>query len=160
MRLVYTQEKGLVEKLQGEGVELNGNIVDGAYKKVFYHTATSGNTVLTVADSGCVVSVSANAAAQKILVPLATAAPGFRFSVTLTGVPVNDLDIEETTTTNNFITINNVGGSNTDGLTGNQTLRIDVSAPTVAGDMLECYSDGVNYIVHSQTASPAGILAV
>jgi len=158
-KLRYTDTKGLYE-VTGEGVDLGGNIVRGGTAKVYSHTASSGNLTLTPADSGCFVTVAGNASGQKILLPLASVVPGFHCTIMLTAVPGNDLDVEETSTTNNFITLNIVGGANTDGLSGNQTLRFDVSAPSVAGDMATLYSDGVNYIVNSQSTNTVAILAV
>ena len=155
-KVSYSSSKGLSQEA-GSGVGLGGGVLQGGVAKVIAHTASTGDLTLTASDSGCMVTVSGNASGQKILVPLATAAPGFRFSVMLTAVPANDLDIEETTTTNNFITMNIVGSANTDGLTGNQTLRFDRSANTI-GDVAEVYSDGVNYIVTSQTTTASGIL--
>ncbi len=157
-QVIYTSKKGLYQQA-GTGVSLSGNTMTGGLAKVYTHTATSGDLTLTTSDSGCMVTVSGNASGQKIKVPLATAAPGFRFTVMLTAVPANDLDIEETTTTNNFITINIVGGANSDGLTGNQTLRFDRSENAI-GDIAVVYSDGVNYIVTSQTTTASAILAV
>tara|TARA_R100000808_G_scaffold25097_1_gene61925 strand:+ start:53232 stop:53720 length:489 start_codon:yes stop_codon:yes gene_type:complete len=159
VKVKYSSKKGLYTQA-GTGIDFGNTVVKGGTAKVFSHTATSGDLTLGAGDSGCIVSVSGNAASQKIKLPLASAVPGFHCSIMLTAVPGNDLDVEETTTTNNFITINIVGGANSDGLTGNQTLRFDVSAPSVAGDMATLYSDGTNYIVTSQSTNANAILAV
>jgi len=158
-KVKYTSAKGLYQ-VGGSGVELTGNILQGDVAKVYSHTAASGNLTLTTADSGCFITVAGNASGIKILLPLASAAPGFHCTIMLTANPANDLDVEETTATNNFITINIVGGAVSDGLTGNQTLRFDRSVPNVAGDMATIYSDGTQYIVNSQSTNASAILAV
>ena len=158
-KVTYTSTKGLVQE-GGTGVALSGTEGSGDLAKVYSHTATSGTLTLTTADSGCFVTVSGNALSQKILLPLATAAPGFHCTIMLTANPGVDLDVEETTTTNNFITINIAGSAVSDGLTGNQTLRFDRSVPNAAGDIAAIYSDGVNYIVNSQSTTADAILAV
>ena len=158
-KLSYTSEKGLIEE-PGGGVHINGNTFQGGTAKVFTHTAASSNLTLTTSDSGAFITVSGNASGVKILLPLATAAPGFHCTIMLTANPANNLEVEETTATNNFITMNIVGSANTDGLTGNQTLRFARGTPNVAGDMAYIYSDGVNYIVESQSTNASAILAV
>ena len=158
-KLIIDSSKGLYQST-GTGVEVNGITAVGDVMKVYSHTASTGDLTLTTADSGCFVTVAGNAASQKINLPLATAAPGFHCTIMLTADPGNDLDVEETTKTNDFITINRVGGAVSDGLTGNTALRFDVSTPSVAGDIATIYSDGVSYIVSSQSTTAAAILAV
>ncbi len=158
-KVSYSAKKGLVQE-SGTGVNIGGNVFQGAPSKVFTHTASSSNLTLTPSDSGAFITVAGNASGVKILLPIASETPGFHCTIMLTANPANDLDVEETTATNNFITMNIVGGANTDGLTGNQTLRFDRSLPNAAGDIANIYSDGVNYIVDSQSTGASAILAV
>lgn len=155
-RVTYTAAKGLFQEA-GSDVELSGNILQGDVAKVYEHTATSGNTVLTAADSGCFVTISGNAAAQTMTFPNAADAPGWHCTLMATDSIANVMD-STADSSKEFVTINIVGGSNSDGLAGNSQLRITTSL--AAGDVAHLYSDGTQYIVNSQSTTAGVWIAV
>jgi hypothetical protein len=155
-KVIYTAAKGLFQEA-GSNVELNGNILQGDVAKVYEHTVTSGNTVLTAADSGCFVTISGNALGQTMTFPDAADAPGWHCTLMATDTIANIMD-STADSASEFVTINIVGSSNSDGLTGNSQLRITTNL--VAGDIAEMYSDGTQYIVNSQSTTAGVFVAV
>ena len=155
-KLVIDASKGAYQ-VAGTGVEIDAITAVGDVAKVYEHTATSGNTVLTAADSGCFVTISGNAAAQTMTFPNAADAPGWHCTLMATDSIANVMD-STADSSKEFVTINIVGSNNSDGLAGNSQLRITTSL--AAGDVAHLYSDGTQYIVNSQSTTAGVWIAV
>jgi len=156
-KVVYTNSKGLVQSA-GSGLNFSGAVVQGGLGKLFSHNASSGDLTLTAADSGAVVSISENAALQIITIPAATAAPGFRCTFSCAASVTNALDVEQSGTPNNFLSINTVSNAVSDA--NEAAVQLQFKTSVAAGDIAEIYSDGTAYYVNSQTTATDTIIPV
>ncbi len=153
-KVTFTSGKGLVQETGSADFNLSGEGVLFGHKSRVETLATA--TTLTAADSGKVFLLVQAGADRTATLP--AAASGLHFNFILKTAAANNWDIVQAAAAQDFVGTIVDGAVSIDTATTTDTKVTFVGGTAVAGDQIECWSDGDDWYIRGTSDAAGGII--